>query len=170
MRGQAGSERTDLLSLGTLGALTRGELDPLVLLKGAEAVSLNGGVVHEDVSSAIVWCDKTVALVGIEPLYGALRHVPSPTRRSPGPTCEDPGLQRPCVCTKPAPGARETRSQIRQAQVARNSERNRAHQTPSRVRMLAGPLSSPFCLARPIRHIRCGNGLVRSGPRRSGLG
>src|SRR5271165_5316199 len=72
-------ERADLLSLRALGALAGGELDPLVLLQTTEAVNLNRGVVHEDVGAAVVWGDEPIALVGVEPLHGALRHVPSPT-------------------------------------------------------------------------------------------
>src|SRR5580698_2774817 len=72
-------ERPDLLSLGALGALTGGELDSLVFLQAAESVNLNRGVVHEDVGAAVVGGDEPVALVGVEPLHGALRHVPSPT-------------------------------------------------------------------------------------------
>src|SRR5215469_7134257 len=77
--GRIWSERTDLLSLGALGALAGGELDPLVLLKAAEAINLNRGVVHEDVGAAVIRGDKPVPLVSVEPLHGALRHVPSPT-------------------------------------------------------------------------------------------
>src|ERR1017187_10885847 len=73
------SERANLLGLGPLSALAGGELDSLVLLKTAESVNLNRGVVHEDVGAAVVRGDETVALVGVEPLHGALRHVPSPT-------------------------------------------------------------------------------------------
>src|SRR5579872_1936355 len=100
MRGPAvRSERADLLGLRALGALAGGELDPLVLVQAAEPINLNRGVVHENVGRAVVRCDKTVALVGVEPLYGALRHLPSPTRRSPGSSSEGPGLlPRPCVC------------------------------------------------------------------------
>src|SRR5580700_11648551 len=47
-------ERADLLGLGALGALASGVLDPLVLCKAAEAVSLNGGVVNEDVGGTVV--------------------------------------------------------------------------------------------------------------------
>src|SRR5271165_5182682 len=72
-------ERADLLSLRALSALAGGELDPLVFLQAAEAVNLNRGVVHEDVGAAVVGGDEPIALVGVKPLHGALRHVPSPT-------------------------------------------------------------------------------------------
>src|SRR5215469_8946704 len=93
--GRTWLERSDLLSLRALGALAGGELDPLVFLQAAEAVNLNRGVVHEDVGAAVIRGDETIALVGVEPLHGALRHVPSPTYcDSPGPTDEDPGSQQ----------------------------------------------------------------------------
>ena len=75
----AGLERANLLSLRTLRALAGGEVDPLVLLQAAEAVSLDSGVVNEDVGGAVVWGDEAVTLVGVKPLHGALSHVLSPT-------------------------------------------------------------------------------------------
>src|SRR6202012_5705903 len=53
----------------------RGVLNTLVLGQGAEAVDLDGGVVDEDVGGAVVRGDEAVALVRVEPLHGALRHV-----------------------------------------------------------------------------------------------
>jgi hypothetical protein len=70
---------SDLLGLRPLGALAGGELDPLVLLQTAETVNLDGGVVNEDVGGAVVWGDKPITLVSVEPLHGALSHVLSPT-------------------------------------------------------------------------------------------
>src|SRR6516225_4110845 len=58
-----------------LGAALSGVFDPLVLLQGAESVNLDGGVVDEHVGRAVVWGDETIALVRVEPLHGALRHV-----------------------------------------------------------------------------------------------
>src|SRR5215468_11539233 len=82
MAGEAGAterlDRLDLLGLRALGAPAGGVLDPLVLLKGAVTVSLDGGVVNEDVVGAVVRGDETVPLVSVEPLHGALSHVPSP--------------------------------------------------------------------------------------------
>jgi hypothetical protein len=69
------SDRADLLSLRTLRALACGELDSLVLLQAAETVSLDGGVVYEDVGGAVIRGDETIALVSVEPLHGALSHV-----------------------------------------------------------------------------------------------
>src|ERR1700735_5087372 len=68
-------DRANLLGLRALGALAGGELDPLVLCKTAETVSLDGGVVNEDVGGAVVGGDETVALVSVEPLHSALSHV-----------------------------------------------------------------------------------------------
>src|SRR5689334_633558 len=68
-------DRVNLFGLRALGAAPRGVLDPLVLLEGAEAVHLDGGVVDEDVGRAVVRGNEAVALVRVEPLHGALRHV-----------------------------------------------------------------------------------------------
>src|SRR5450755_4555220 len=70
-----GLERADLLGLRALRALAGGEVDPLVLLEAAEAVSLDGGVVNEDVGGAVVRGNEAVTLVGVKPLHGALSHV-----------------------------------------------------------------------------------------------
>src|SRR5262249_22177535 len=68
-------QRVNLFGLRALGTAPRGVLDPLILLEGAEAVHLDGGVVDEDVGRAVVRGDEAVALVRVEPLHGALRHV-----------------------------------------------------------------------------------------------
>src|SRR5437660_5540756 len=68
------SDRADVLGLRALSALGRGELDPLVVLEAAVTVSLDGGVVNEDVGGAVVGGDETIALVGVEPLHCALSH------------------------------------------------------------------------------------------------
>ena len=68
-----------------------GELDPLVFRQAAESLSLDGGVVNEDVGSAVVWGDKTVTLVGVEPLHDALSHVLLLLRRSSEPRTRVPG-------------------------------------------------------------------------------
>ena len=51
-----------LVSLRALGALAGGELDPLVVLEAAVAAGLDGGVVNEDIGSAVVGGDETIAL------------------------------------------------------------------------------------------------------------
>jgi hypothetical protein len=71
-------ERLDLLGLRALGPPAGRVLNPLVLLKAAVTVSLDGGVVNEDVVCAVIRGDETVALIGVEPLHGALSHVSSP--------------------------------------------------------------------------------------------
>src|SRR5690242_11705946 len=82
MAGGAGAaerlERLDLLGLRALGSPAGGVLDPLVLLQAAVTVSLDGRVVNEDVVGAVIGGDETVPLVSVEPLHGALGHVPSP--------------------------------------------------------------------------------------------
>src|SRR5579863_9318948 len=69
-----GSDYVDILGLRPLGAATGDELDPLVLLEAAETASLDGGVVNEDIRSAVVGGDETIAPVGIEPFHCALSH------------------------------------------------------------------------------------------------
>src|SRR6185437_1289892 len=75
MKASLSLERTDLLGLRALLALSGRELDPLVLLEVAETIGHDGGVVHEDVGASVIWCDESVTLARVEPLNGALRHV-----------------------------------------------------------------------------------------------
>ncbi|CRK50103.1 hypothetical protein RHCRD62_100015 [Rhodococcus sp. RD6.2] len=64
--------------LGTLGALADLELDALVLLEGAEAATLDLGVVDENVSGSVFGGDEAESLFRVEPLHSALCHaVPS---------------------------------------------------------------------------------------------
>src|SRR5262249_40580195 len=67
-------DRADLLRLRALGALGDGVLDTLVVLEAAVAVSLDGGMVDEDVRRAVVRGDEPVALVRVEPLHCSLSH------------------------------------------------------------------------------------------------
>ena len=55
-------DRLDLLGLRALGPPAGRVLDPLVLLKAAVTVNLDGGVVNENVIGAVVWGDETVPL------------------------------------------------------------------------------------------------------------
>src|SRR3954449_644795 len=68
------SDGPDRVGLRSLRALARLEGDALVLLEGAEPVALNGRVVDEDVRAVVVSRDEAEALLGVEPLDGALRH------------------------------------------------------------------------------------------------
>src|SRR6202011_4502774 len=70
-RGSGGANACGLRALRALGHL---ELHVLVLLKAAEAVAVNLGVVHEDVRSLGAG-DEAVALLRVEPLDGSLCHV-----------------------------------------------------------------------------------------------
>jgi hypothetical protein len=56
--------------LQPLGALLDGELDPLVLAQRAEAFSLDGCVMDEDVLSSLA-CDEAIPLAVVEPLDGS---------------------------------------------------------------------------------------------------
>src|SRR5262245_5857877 len=51
------------------------ELNALVLLKRAKAAPLDFGIVDEEVLSAVVWGDETVALFAVEPFHSSLRHL-----------------------------------------------------------------------------------------------
>src|ERR687895_2212211 len=92
--GRAGSDRADRVGLRTLRALARFEGDALVLLEGAEAVRLDGRVVDEDVRTVVVGGDEAEALLGVEPLDGALRHTCSPYVKRTLPTVCRPGAAR----------------------------------------------------------------------------
>src|SRR5580700_1353245 len=87
------SDRVYFLGLRALGAAAGGELHPLVFLEAAETVSLDGGVVNEDVGGAVVGGDETVTLVGVKPLHCALSHCASFC-------CDD--LSRPRLRTRAA--------------------------------------------------------------------
>src|SRR6266536_3716260 len=79
---RSGSDRVNLLGLRALGAPGDGVLDALVVLEAAVTVSLDGGVVDEDVRRAVVGGDETVALVRAEPLHCSLSHCALLPRRS----------------------------------------------------------------------------------------
>src|SRR6266496_2149008 len=94
----ATSDRADFLGLRPLGAPAGGELDPLVVLEAAVTVNLDGGVVNEDVGSAVVGDDETVALVGVEPLHCALSHCASPAETTFGiRVCGSPAAAAACL-------------------------------------------------------------------------
>src|SRR5579859_1385383 len=63
----------NVLCLPALGSLDDVELHGLAFLETAEALVLNGGVVHEYIF-AILTADKTIPLGVIEPLYCSLFH------------------------------------------------------------------------------------------------
>src|SRR3954452_17202416 len=69
----------DLVGLGALGALDDLEVDPLALFEALVPVHLDGRVVDEDVLTAVDG-DEAEALLGVEPLHGALCHVCSHVR------------------------------------------------------------------------------------------
>src|SRR4051794_147555 len=68
------SDRADLLGLRALLALRHLELDALVLVEAAVAVSGNRRVVNKDVSSVAVGGNEAKTLLSVEPLHGALDH------------------------------------------------------------------------------------------------
>src|SRR3954466_14088926 len=69
----------DGVRLGTLGPLDDLEVDPLALFEALVPVHLDGRVVDEDVLTAVDG-DEAEALLGVEPLHGALCHVCSHVR------------------------------------------------------------------------------------------
>src|SRR4051794_41325059 len=68
------SDGADVLRLRALRALRDVELDLLVLVEGLVALRLDGRVVHEDVVAAVLLRNEAEALLGVEPLDGALSH------------------------------------------------------------------------------------------------
>ena len=68
------SDRTDVLGLRALGAPGDVVLDPLVVLEASVPVSLDGGMVDEDIRCAVVGGDEPIALVRVEPLHCSLSH------------------------------------------------------------------------------------------------
>src|SRR4051794_41952416 len=70
----ASSGGGDLVGLGALGALDDLEVDPLAFFQVFVPVHLDGRVVDEDVLTAVDG-DEAEALLGVEPLHGALCHV-----------------------------------------------------------------------------------------------
>ena len=80
LRAAVSAERADLVGLRTLGPLSDLELHPLVLLQRAVAGRLDRREVGEDVGAATILGDEAVALLRVEPLDRAGRHLPSPSR------------------------------------------------------------------------------------------
>src|SRR5260370_20403417 len=70
----ASADDADVLGLGSLLALGDVELDLLPFLKAAVAAPGDRAEVHEHVRAALDR-DETVALVTVEPLHRALRHL-----------------------------------------------------------------------------------------------
>jgi hypothetical protein len=62
-------ERGHIFGLGSLLPLTYFKLDFLSFLELAKAPALNRGEVHETILAAIVWRDKAIPLLSIEPLH-----------------------------------------------------------------------------------------------------
>lgn len=70
---RAATGRGDVEGLGAaVVARSDGELDGVALVEAAEALGLDGGLVHEDVLAAGVWGDEAEPLGGVEPLDGPL--------------------------------------------------------------------------------------------------
>ena len=59
----------DVHSLGALLALGDVEVDALVLVQGAEALALDGGVVDEQISTTSIGGDEAEALFRVEDVY-----------------------------------------------------------------------------------------------------
>jgi hypothetical protein len=69
-----GLQRLNVLCLPALGALHHVKLNCLTLLEGAEALCLNGGVVDEDIFSALA-ADESETLGVVKPLHCSLFHI-----------------------------------------------------------------------------------------------
>jgi hypothetical protein len=71
---RCGLQRLNVLCLPALGALHHVELNCLTLLEGAEALCLNGGVVNENIFSALA-ADESETLGVVKPLHCSLFHI-----------------------------------------------------------------------------------------------
>src|SRR3954466_11294247 len=67
-----GSEGADVVCLRPLLALGEFERHLLSLLEGLVPATFDGGVVDEDVFTAVLGCDEAVALLTVEPLHDSL--------------------------------------------------------------------------------------------------
>ena len=68
------SDGSNVLGLGAFLAARHVELDLLAVLEFAVSASFDGGVVDEDVGTALVLLDESESLVGVEPLDGTGGH------------------------------------------------------------------------------------------------
>src|SRR4051794_5819564 len=92
------SDGANARGLGALGALADLELDLLVLLKGAEAASLNFRVVDEHIGGAILGSNEPEPFSRFNPLHIPLCHLsffPSLLPGSAPPTSGAPAPSRP---------------------------------------------------------------------------
>src|SRR5947209_14915662 len=112
--GGGGSDGADAVGLRALLALDDLEAHPLPLVEALVPVHLDGRVVDEDVLAAVDG-DEAEALLGVEPLHGALCHVCSHVS---------------CVRTSPSTSGRDrvTRSSARRTRTW-NSNRARRYST-----------------------------------------
>ena len=76
---QPAAEDEPLIGLWAFRPLGGLELDTLALIERPESGRLDRAVVDENVRTAAVHGDEAVALFGIEPLNGSLRHETSPS-------------------------------------------------------------------------------------------
>ena len=68
------SDRLDVSGGRPFGALLQIELYLLAFAQGLEALTLDSGVMHEDIFAAIRRRDEAEALGVVEPLYGSCNH------------------------------------------------------------------------------------------------
>jgi hypothetical protein len=74
-RGYDSGDCPNVLSLQTLGATRHFKFNLLSLLKGAEPIHLDRGVVAENIFSAAILREETEALCIVEPLDSSSRHI-----------------------------------------------------------------------------------------------
>src|SRR4051812_17762121 len=132
----------DGVGLRTLLALDDLEGDPLALVEALVAVHLDGRVVDEDVLAAVDG-DEAEALLGVEPLHGALCHVCSHVScvRTIPPLPEGSGYS----LFRPSGHVRGTRT-------ARNGTAHEAPEQQIHARLMPG--SGGFSLPRMTGHRR----------------
>ncbi len=81
---RSASDDPNLLGLWALWTLADLELNPLTVFEAAVALHLDRGVVDEEVITT-VYGNEAIALLGVEPLHGALSHYLSHAGASSGP-------------------------------------------------------------------------------------
>src|SRR5690606_7581358 len=124
----------DLVSLRTPVTLRHLELDALVLVQRAVAGGLDGRVVHEDVRPAAVDGDESEALLGVEPLHGALLGHVFLLAAKPGPTPRGPVRSlRYALAPRYGPGKAKTPAAISPRASGRTIENHDCNRRPHRI-------------------------------------
>src|SRR5690606_29774401 len=124
----------DLVSLRTPVTLRHLELDALVLVQRAVPAGPDGRVVHEAVRPAAVDSDESEALLGVEPLHGALLGHVFLLAAKPGPTPRGPVRSlRYALAPRYGPGKAKTPAAISPRASGRTIENHDCNRRPHRI-------------------------------------